>query len=149
MKFLDAKNRARSIPASAPEIYECVHVRQFASHDEKLLGILKGALLLIEAALPLGSIGPSEYGTWNSHTAALWRNLVKNSPGAGSLMKCVLLLEDAISPDWLHPKASYLFSAVTRQWRALSEASLPAIALRVSLLDNGLKYSFVGKSRHR
>ena len=149
LKFVNAKNRVRTTPSSVSEIYQCVYVSPSASHDERFLGLLKGAILLIEVALPLGSVDSSESGRWNPHSAALWRNLVKSSSGPESLMKCVLLLEDVISPDWLHRQASHLFSAIPKQWRAICDASLPSIALRVSLLDNGLKYKLVDRSRNR
>jgi len=138
--FLHAKKRARSTPVFESEIFECAFTRPSASGDESLLGLLKGAILLIEAALPRGSVGSSGYGSWNAQVANLWRNAVKDARGPESLMKCVLLLEDAISPDWLHSQATQLYAAVPKQWRAMGEASLPAIALRVSILDRCLKY---------
>lgn len=138
--YLNAKKRARSTPASKSEIFESACSRPSSPCDENLLGLLKGAILLIEAALPRGSVGSSANGSWNSEVAILWRNLVKDAKGPESLMKCVLLLEDAISPDWLHSQATQLYAAVPKQWRAMGEASLPAIALRVSILDRCLKY---------
>jgi len=139
-KFLNAKKRARSTPASKSEIFESTFTRPSASRDEQLLGLLKGAILIIEAALPRGSVGSSTNRSWNPQAAALWRNLVKDAQGPETLMRCVLLLEDVISPDWLHAQAAQLYSAVPKQWRAMGEASLPAIALRISVLDRCLKY---------
>ncbi|KAL7541225.1 hypothetical protein ACHAXR_012783 [Thalassiosira sp. AJA248-18] len=139
-KFLDAKKRARSTPVSKTKLFESAFTRPSAPPDEKFLGLLKGATLLIEAALPRGSVGTSPNGSWNPQAAALWRNLVQDAQGPESLMKCVLLLEDAISPEWLHSQATQLYSAVPKQWRAASDATLPAIALRVSVLDRCLKY---------
>lgn len=140
--YLNAKKRARSTPASKSEIFGNAFKRQRASCDENLLGLLKGAILLIEAALPRGSImcQGKAFRSWNSEIATLWCNLVKDARGPESLMKCVLLLEDAISPDWLHSQATQLYAAVPKPWRAMGEASLPAIALRVSILDRCLKY---------
>lgn len=142
-KFLNAKKRARATPATKTEIFESAFTRPSASHDEKFLGLFKGALLLIEAALPRGSVGSSsgKNGKWNPQAAALWRNFVKDAQGPESLMKCVLLLEDAISPDWLHSQATQLYASIPKQLRAMREASLPAIALRVSVLDRCIKYS--------
>jgi hypothetical protein len=139
-KFLNAKKRARSTPVSTTELFECTYTRPSASHDEKLLGLLKGAILIIEAALPRGSLGVSSNGSWNPHAAALWRNFVKDAQGPESLMKCVLLLENAISPLWLHSQATQLYASIPTQWRAMGEASLSAIALRVAVLDRCLKY---------
>ena len=51
-----------------------------------------------------------------------------------------LVLEDAISPEWYHEQATQLYAAIPTQFRAMGEASLSAIALRVSILDRCLKY---------
>lgn len=139
-KFLNAKKRANSTPASKHEIFDIAITRPSASEVEKLLCLLKGSILLIEAALPRGSVGSSWNGTWDSLSSALWRNYVRDAQGPESLMKCVLLLEDAISPDWLHSQATQLYASIPKQWRAMREASLTAIALRVSILDRCLKY---------
>ena len=79
-KFLNAKKRARTTPASKAEIFESSFTRTSASHDEKLLGLLKGATLLIESALPRGSVGYSGYGSWDNQAAALWRNFARCKP---------------------------------------------------------------------
>ena len=144
-QFLNAKKRARSDHPLKTDIFETAFARPSASPDEKLLGLLKGAILLIEAALPRGSIGPSFLGAWNPESAALWRNLVKDAEGPESLIKCVLLLEDAINPDWLHSQATQLYAALPTKWRAVGEASLSSIALRVSVLDRCLKYALKRK----
>jgi hypothetical protein len=146
-KFLNAKKRARSTPVSKTELFESAFTRPSASHDEKLLGLLKGAILLIEAALPRGSVGSSANGSWDPQAAAIWRNLVKDASGPESIMKCVLLLEDAVSPDWMHSQATQLYASLPKQWRAMGNASLPAVALRVSILDRCLKYQ-LKKKKH-
>ena len=138
--FLDAKKRARSIPVTKADIFETAFTRPSASHDEKLLGLMKGAILLIEAALPRNAVGSSTNGSWDPQAAALWRNSVKDAQGPESLMRCILLLEDAISPDWMHSQATQLYGSVPKQWRAMGEATLQAIALRVSILDRCVKY---------
>ena len=120
----------------AADIYGCTRTRPGASHDERFLAFLKGAILLIEAALPFGAI---EY--WPTHAALIWRNFVKNAQGPENLLKCMLLLEDAISPDFLRPQSGQLVAALPRQWRAMGEASLAGVALRVAVLDHSLKYS--------
>ena len=117
-----------------------MYVGKHGSHDEKLLGLLKGALLMIEAALPRGSVATDEDGHWNPESAALWRSLVKSSLGPETLMRCILVLEDAISPEWYHEQATQLYAAIPTQFRAMGEASLSAIALRISILDRCLKY---------
>ena len=147
-QYLNAKKRARSTSATKTEIFECALPRQCASHREMLLGHLKSALLLIESALPRGSVGSSGNGSWTAESAALWRNFVKDAQGPESLMRCVLLLEDAINPDWLHSQATQLYACIPKQYRAMSEVSLPSIALRVSILDRCLKYE-KRKKKHK
>ena len=139
-EFFDAKKRAKGKTRTAFEVFDCVYVGKHGSHDEKLLGLLKGALLMIEAALPRGSVATDEDGHWNPESAALWRSLVKSSLGPETLMRCILVLEDAISPEWYHEQATQLYAAIPTQFRAMGGASLSAIALRISILDRCLKY---------
>jgi hypothetical protein len=136
MRSLQQKNGRKANHLVAADFYGCACTRPGASHDERFLAFLKGAILLIEAALPFGAI---EY--WPTHAALLWRNFVKNAQGPESLLKCMLLLEDAISPDFLRPQSGQLVAALPRQWRAMGEASLSGVALRVAVLDHSLKYS--------
>ena len=142
-QYFDAKKRAKGKTRTAFEVFDCVSVGKQGSHDEKLLALLKGALLMIEAALPRGSVATDEDGHWNPESAALWRGLVKSSLGPETLMRCILVLEDAISPEWYHEQATQLYAAIPKQFRAMGEASLPAVALRVSILDRCLKYKKV------
>lgn len=139
-QYFDAKKRAKGKTRTAFEVFDCVSVGKHGSHNEKLLGLLKGALLMIEAALPRGSVATDEDGHWNPESAALWRSLVKSSLGPETLMRCILVLEDAISPEWYHEQATQLYAAIPTQFRAMGEASLSAIALRVCILDRCLKY---------
>lgn len=145
-QFLNTKKRARSTPVTKTEIFDSAFTRPSASQDEKLLSQLKGAILLIEAALPRGSVGSS--ANWNQEAAAMWRNFVKDAQGPESLMKCVLLLENAISSDYFHSQATQLYASIPTYWRAMGEASLSAIALRVSVLDRCLKYQQHKKKKH-
>ena len=139
-QYLNAKKRSRSTSATKTDIFECAITRPDSSYGEILLGQLKSALLLIESALPRGSVGYSGNGPWTPESAALWRNFVKDAQGPESLMRCVLVLEDAINPDWLHSQATQLYACIPKQFRAVGEASLPSIALRISILDSCLKY---------
>ncbi|KAL7511584.1 hypothetical protein ACHAXN_008574 [Cyclotella atomus] len=134
-KSLQQTNWKSSKYLAFTDLYEYVSPRQGASHDEQSLLILKGSILLIEAALPTGAI---EY--WPDHAALLWSNFVKIAKGPESLLRCILLLEDAISPAFMKPQATQLLSALTRPWRAMGEASVSSVALRVAVLDHSLKF---------
>ena len=136
MKNLQLKDVKKGNELVISDIFESAYVRPGASHDERGFALLKGAVLLVEAALPSGAI---EY--WPKHAALLWRNLVKNAQGPESLLKCVLLLEDAISPDFMRPQSVQVMAALPRQWRAMGEASISSVALRLAVLDQSVKYS--------
>lgn len=138
MQSLQATNWKNAKYLAPSDLLEFAHPRSDASHDEKSLLLLKGSILLIEAALPKGAI---EY--WPAHAALLWSKFVKDAQGPESLLKCVLLLEDAISPKFMRAQATQLLSALPRQWRAMGEASISSVALRVAVLDHILKYSKV------
>ena len=139
--FLNGKKRARGSHVVPNEIFETATPRPGSSNDEKMLGELKSALLLIEASLPRGSVGLSLYGSWSPQAATAWHNLVKDALGPETLMKLVLVLEEAISNDWKHAQATQLYGSLPKLWRAQTEASLPSVALRVSVLDRCVKYS--------
>ena len=136
LQSLQQSNWKTSKYFSLADLHEYTTPRPGASYEEQSLQLLKGSILLIEAALPKRAI---EY--WPAHAALLWSNFVKNAKGPESLLKCVLLLEDAISPEYLKPQATQLMSALPRQWRAMGEASVSSVALRVAVLDQSLKYS--------
>lgn len=136
LRYLQQTNWKNSKYLTAANLNEYVCHRKGASHDEKSLQLLKGTILLLEAALPSGAI---EY--WPANAALLWSNFVKNAQGPEILLKCVLLLEDAISPDYMKPQAFQLLAALPRQWRAMGEASISSVALRVAVLDHSLIYN--------
>ena len=135
LKHLKQTNWKNSDHLTIRDLHTFVE-RPGAFHDEKSLSLLKGSILSIEAALPRGAI---EY--WPDHAALLWSNFVKNARGPESLLKCVLLLEDAISPKYIKAEGTQMFAALPRQFRAMGEASVHSVALRVAVLDQSLNYS--------
>lgn len=144
--FLHKRNRSRG-PAELPDFMEVSKVDTGASPDDKALASLKAALLLVEAALPLGAVDISESGPWRPDLSMRWRLMVQNARGPSSLMRCMILMEDALSPEWLDEQVGHLLSCLPIRWKAVAEASTSSLALRIFLIDQGIKYGFVDKQK--
>ena len=146
--FLRARDRARgSLPL--PDFAVVSQTGTFATAEEKIFGTMKAALLAIEAALPIGSVHHTEKGAWRPEFAEQWRLMVQQSTGPWNLMRCVILLEDTISEDWIKPEIGHLRSCLPSRWKALDEASTSSLAIRIILLDRGILYDHVDKKRYK
>ena len=68
-----------------------------------------------------------------------------------ALMACVLLLENALSVEKIKPSAKKLHSNLPTNTKAVAEATLSSVALRVFLLDRGINFSAtsVGKEKRQ
>lgn len=141
--YLHSKRRARK-SSRLVNLYKAVSVGPRATEEEKSIANLKGALLTIEAALPQGSVDTSCSGAWNPDSAFYWKRMVENSPGLATLMGCVILLEDSIDKAWFKPHAKHFVDCLPKYWKAISDASIPAIATRISLLDRAINYVSTG-----
>jgi hypothetical protein len=142
--FLRADDRARG-SAILPDFLEVSKVAPSASSDETTFGLLKAALLLIEAALPTGAVDNSDQGTWSPTLACEWRSVVQSARGPSSLMRCVILLEECLSPEWMEPQFIHLLACMPIKWKAINEASVSSLATRIFLIDKGLHYDEVDK----
>jgi hypothetical protein len=139
-KFLNADNRLRG-PTTIPDLVKVAKVGPSATSEETTFGILKAALLMIDAALPVGSVDDSGKGPWSPERASQWRKLVQNAAGPSSLMRCAILLEESISQEYMDMKFSHLLSCLPLRWKAIKEASVASLALRIFLFDRGINYS--------
>jgi hypothetical protein len=108
-----------------------------ATSEEIALAEMKAAILLVEAAMPYGSMK----AIWKSDGASNWRRMVQESTTSGNLMGCVVLFENSVLKDWIRPNGEHLFASLPRPWKAINESSIAAIALRIWTLDNSLKYA--------
>mmetsp|Transcript_18552 Transcript_18552/g.27564 ORF Transcript_18552/g.27564 Transcript_18552/m.27564 type:complete len:1268 (-) Transcript_18552:75-3878(-) len=120
-----------------------------ASIGDKAFALTKAAILIIEGALPKGSINNLPSGAWNPTFAAGWRNAVKKASGPATLLGCLFLLEESLEPDWIEEQVAHVLSCLPLKWKSIQEASVSTIALRVYLMDQGLKYDVVDKSKFR
>lgn len=143
-KFLRATDRARGT-APVPNFAEVARVEPTASSNKKMLGMMKAALLLLEAALPLGAVDTSEKGAWRPSLAAEWRSAVRNARGPSSLMRCLVLLESSLSLEWMDTHYTHLLSSLPIGWKAINEATVGLIALRIFVIDQGVQYDEVDK----
>jgi len=138
--FLDSPNRARDL-SYMPSFGKILRTPNKISLEDEVLTELKVAVLLIEAALPAGSVKKTGKGIWKPETASYWRSMVNKATTPGDLMGCLVLLETAISKDWLRPNATHLISCLPRSWKSINEASISSISLRLWTLDQGIKYA--------
>eukprot|EP00934_Nitzschia_sp_Nitz4_P004114 Nitzschia sp. Nitz4//scaffold47_size129522//67235//74024//NITZ4_003555-RA/size129522-augustus-gene-0.109-mRNA-1//1//CDS//3329552812//4104//frame0 len=146
--FLDAKDRARG-NRPLPDFAKIAFAPATATDDERTFVHMKAALLAIEAALPLGSINHLDRGDWRPAFAHKWSNMVKDAEGPWGLMRCVIVLEDTILEEWTKEQIGHLRACLPSRWKALDEACVASVALRITLLDRGLLYGTVDRRRFR
>ena len=147
-KYLHSRDRVRSTEPLS-DFARIARVEKSASVTKKTFATCKAALLLIEAALPIGCVDNTFNGRWNSSRARQWREVVKNARGPWELMRCVILLEDIVSSEWIDPHVATLRDCLPNRLRALEEASSSSVAMRITLLDKGVMYGSVDKKRYR
>lgn len=145
-KHLRAKDRARGNVA-LPDFANVARVPIGASSNDRTFAIMKAAVLLIEAALPVGAMDTTSKGPWRPDIAKQWRLTVESADGPANLLRCVILLEDVITEEWLKPDVGHLRACLPNRWKALSEASVASLAMRLILLDRGILYETVDKKR--
>jgi hypothetical protein len=146
--FLDARDRSRG-QLLLPDFVQIARTPPMASSNEEILATMKAASLAIEAALPVGCVDNTEKGPWNPPLASQWRLKVLQSEGAWDLMRCVLLLEESISEEWIRPEMGNLRACLPGRMKALEEATPSSLAMRVLLLDRAILYQNVDKKRFK
>jgi len=146
-RFINAKDRAIGV-AQRSDLCRIAAVPISASSSEKAFALMKVGLLLIEAALPAGAVDNRASGSWKPGYAAEWRKQVANASGPYTLMACSYLLEEVINPDWLDPHVVHILSCLPQRWKAIREASVSGLCLRVSLLDQAVNYNVVDKLKY-
>jgi hypothetical protein len=60
-----------------------------------------------------------------------------------------MVLEEAIDPEWIREGIALLQSVLPGRYRALLEATPASLAIRIIILDRGLLYKNVDKSRYK
>mmetsp|Transcript_6371 Transcript_6371/g.9204 ORF Transcript_6371/g.9204 Transcript_6371/m.9204 type:complete len:230 (+) Transcript_6371:69-758(+) len=140
--FIEAPNRARG-NLCPPNFVEVATVTLGSSSGEETFQRLKAAMLMMEAALPAGSVDTGPRGDWRPEYSAAWRKTVIEASGPYTLMACAYYLEESIIPEWIDQHITHVLSSLPQRWKAIREASHASLALRISMLDMGLDYETV------
>jgi hypothetical protein len=146
--FLNSKDRIRGF-LPLPPFAQIMETSPGASANEKIFAKMKAAILAIESALPVGSINNTAKGQWRPEFANQWRLNALYSKGPWDLMRCVILLEENINDEWIHPDIGNIYTGLPLRMKALEEASPSSLAMRIVLLDKSLIYSRVDKKRYK
>mmetsp|Transcript_16973 Transcript_16973/g.46621 ORF Transcript_16973/g.46621 Transcript_16973/m.46621 type:complete len:2275 (-) Transcript_16973:34-6858(-) len=146
--YLHSKDRLRGF-LPLPPFAQIMSTAPHASANEKIFAKMKAALLAIEAALPIGSINNTAKGQWRPEFANQWRLNALHAKGSWDLMRCVILLEQNVNDEWIHPDIGNIYTGLPLPMKALEEASPSSLALRILLLDKSLIYSRVDKKRYK
>ncbi len=146
--FLNAKDRIRGF-LPLPPFAQIIKTSSNASVNEMIFTKMKAAILAIEAALPIGSINNTAKGQWRPEYANQWRLNALHAKGPWDLMRCVILLEENINDEWIHPDIGNIYTGLPLRMKALEEASPSSLAMRIILLDKSLIYSRVDKKRYK
>ena len=109
------------------------------------LGTLKIAMLVIEAALPAGSVNESDE-RWGDSFVEVWRESVVAAANATTLMGCQIMLEWGINTAWLKPGGSKLMTLLPSRTHSLKCATTGLISIRLWALDQAINYAKVLKS---
>jgi len=116
------------------------------SDCESAVGLLRSAMLMIEAALPTGCVDDSD-DRWAEDFAVPWREAVAVASDAISLMQCQLMLEYGIRTSWLRPTGLKMFSCLPSRVQCARNATVGLVAIRVWVLDSTIKYDQIKKRR--
>lgn len=144
--YLNIRDRARgNLPL--PDFARIAYLNEGMSSSEKTFGLAKAALLAVDAALPIGSLDATDKGPWRSTYAERWRSMVKKAEGPAQLMRCIILLEDTITEDWIKQDLGHLRTVLPGRWKALGEATPAGLAMRIILLDRAIMYETVDRKR--
>jgi len=146
--YLNSKDRIRGF-LPLPPFGRIMETSPHASANEKIFAKMKAAVLAIESALPIGSINNTAKGQWRPEFAKQWRLNALYSKGPWDLMRCVILLEENINDEWIHPDIGNIYTGLPLRMKALEEASPSSLAMRIVLLDKSLIYSRVDKKRYK
>lgn len=144
--FLLARDRARG--GLALSDFGAIASKGLPDSEERQLALMKAALLAIEAAVPIGGIHNTNTGTWRPDYAKQWRRMVKEAGGPAALTKLAIYLEDMVSDAWKKEFTGHLLSCLPHRWKAMGEANISGLAIRIAVLDRTIKYETTDRKRY-
>jgi len=142
-RHVNSPDRARG-SLRVPDFMDIARITPSSSSLEISLGVGRAGLLLIEAALPDGAVDTS----WGYSLSAAWRNVVQTAAGPSTLMACVFLLEEHIDPEWMDPHMVHLLACLPQRWKAIREATVSSLCLRITMLDQCVQYDAIEHLNH-
>ena len=104
------------------------------------LGLIKGALLVFEAALPHGILDET-FEKWSTDVEEAWTDAVVMADDAVDLMACLLFIEACIRTAWLKPTNKHCLWSLQNRTHALKHATVSSVALRLWMLDQLVRYN--------
>jgi hypothetical protein len=134
--FIDAPGRARgNVPARGLDA--ALSLNDVNSSEEVQLAKLRAAVLSVETGLPVGSVDTSETGVWNFELSNAWARRVERARGPTGLMECVLMLEVAmgVRAGFIRPGAAKLVANLPTHTKALADATMGSVSIRIFMLD--------------
>eukprot|EP00546_Thalassionema_frauenfeldii_P009113 CAMPEP_0178917458 /NCGR_PEP_ID=MMETSP0786-20121207/13259_1 /TAXON_ID=186022 /ORGANISM="Thalassionema frauenfeldii, Strain CCMP 1798" /LENGTH=2172 /DNA_ID=CAMNT_0020591013 /DNA_START=88 /DNA_END=6606 /DNA_ORIENTATION=- len=135
-RYVNSPDRARG-NARAPDFVDIARISPWSSSSEIALGVGRAGLILIAAALPEAAVDTD----WGTTYSAAWQNVVKNATGPSTLMACAFLLEEHLDPEWMDPHMIHLLSCLPQRWKAIREATVSSLCLRITMLDQSIHYN--------
>jgi len=137
-RHVNSPDRARG-SIRVPDFMDIARISPSSSSLEISLGVGRAGLLLIEAALPDGAVDTS----WGYSFSAAWRNVVQAATGPSTLMACAFLLEEHVDPEWMDPRMIHLLACLPQRWKAIREATVSSLCLRITMLDQCVQYDAI------
>jgi hypothetical protein len=105
------------------------------------LGMLRAALLVVEAALPdLSKDENEEKWGKGAQFARCWREAVAQAKDASDMMSALLMLEFSIKSSWLKPTGMKLMGCMPSRNILSRRATLGQVAARLWILDATIRY---------
>ena len=108
-------------------------------NSRSTVGMLRAGLLIVEAALPAGSVDDSE-DKWGDDLVVAWRESVNTAQDATALMQSQIVLECAVKNAWLRPAGIKLMCCLPSRAHAMRNATCGAVAVRLWALDSAIRY---------
>lgn len=108
------------------------------------LHLLRAALDMVEAALPVGSVDDAD-DRWGNEFVLSWRGALAAACDAASLMECQVMLEYGIRTSWLSPFGAKLLTCMPARYQAIRHATYGLVAIRLWALDQAIRYDKVAQ----
>ena len=104
------------------------------------LGMLRAAMLVVEAALPEQCKDENEEKWGRTNFSMCWREGVAQAKDATDMMCALLVLENAIKSSWMKPTGMKLMACMPSRHIMCRRATVGLVAMRLQALDATIRY---------